>query len=65
MCWHAGRDQPSGVALAVFSRRTMSPRSMGVFAEFEGAMIRERVLAGLARAKGRGSTLAVGGELVA
>ena len=43
----------------------MSPRSMEVFAEFEGAMIRERVLAGLARAKGRGSTLAVGGELVA
>jgi DNA invertase Pin-like site-specific DNA recombinase len=30
---------------------------MGVFAEFERAMIRERVLAGLARAKAQGTTL--------
>jgi DNA invertase Pin-like site-specific DNA recombinase len=30
---------------------------MGVFAEFERAMIRERVLAGLARAKGQGTNL--------
>jgi DNA invertase Pin-like site-specific DNA recombinase len=30
---------------------------MGVFAEFERAMIRERVLAGLARAKEQGTTL--------
>ena len=30
---------------------------MGVFAEFERAMIRERVLAGLARAKEQGITL--------
>jgi DNA invertase Pin-like site-specific DNA recombinase len=30
---------------------------MGVFAEFERAMIRERVLAGLARAKEQGTRL--------
>jgi DNA invertase Pin-like site-specific DNA recombinase len=30
---------------------------MGVFAEFERAMIRERVLAGLARARGEGKRL--------
>jgi DNA invertase Pin-like site-specific DNA recombinase len=30
---------------------------MGVFAEFERAMIRERVLAGLARAKEQGISL--------
>jgi DNA invertase Pin-like site-specific DNA recombinase len=30
---------------------------MGVFAEFERAIIRERVLAGLARARGEGKTL--------
>jgi len=38
---------------------------MGVFAEFERAMIRERVLAGLARAKEQGSVLAVGGWRIA
>jgi selenocysteine lyase/cysteine desulfurase len=32
-------------------------KMMGVFAEFEWAMIRERVLAGLAGAKGEGKTL--------
>jgi DNA invertase Pin-like site-specific DNA recombinase len=38
---------------------------MGVFAEFERAMIRERVLAGLARAKEQGSVWAVGGWKIA
>jgi DNA invertase Pin-like site-specific DNA recombinase len=33
---------------------------MGVFAEFERAMIRERVLAGLARVKEQGINLVVG-----
>jgi DNA invertase Pin-like site-specific DNA recombinase len=43
-----GLDTPSGRAMF---------QMMGVFAEFERAMIRERVLAGLARAKEQGTRL--------
>jgi DNA invertase Pin-like site-specific DNA recombinase len=45
-----GLDTRSPAGKAMF-------QMMGVFAEFERAMIRERVNAGLARAKGEGKTL--------
>ena len=41
-------SKPSGIAMF---------QMLGVFAEFERAIIRERVLAGLARAKAEGTRL--------
>jgi DNA invertase Pin-like site-specific DNA recombinase len=56
---------PQGLDTSTPSGRAMF-QMMGVFAEFERAMIRERVLAGLARAKGQGISLGrVGGCRIA
>jgi len=48
--------QQQGLDAATPTGRAMF-QMMGVFAEFERAMIRERALAGLARAKEQGITL--------
>jgi Resolvase, N terminal domain len=59
MAWpvdRLGRSPQQGVDTSTPSGKAMF-QMMGVFAEFERAMVRERVLAGLKRARAKGKKL--------